>query len=82
VTRFIYSHPETFKIRLIPAPPQIDREDVRLTVDVPEDWDHALAIFEALGSEEFDWQRIADLLDHQPTLRRRMADLNRAQAVS
>ena len=81
VTRYIYSHPEKFTIRLIPAPSQIDREDVRLTVDIPEDWDHAVAILEALGSEEFDWQRITDLLDQQPTLRKRMADLNREYAV-
>jgi len=49
-----------------------------LTVDIEEDWDHALAIFEALGPEAMDWQRIAKLLDHQPDLRRRMAALNRA----
>ena len=78
VTRYIYSHPEKFKLRLIPAPTQIDRDDVRLTVDIEEDWDHALAIFEALGPEAMDWQRIAELLDHQPDLRRRMAALNRA----
>jgi spore coat polysaccharide biosynthesis protein SpsF len=81
VTRYIYSHPEKFKVRLIPAPSQIDREDVRLTVDIPEDWDHAVAILEALGSDEFDWQRIADLLDHHPSLRKRMADLNREYAA-
>jgi spore coat polysaccharide biosynthesis protein SpsF len=78
VTRYIYSHPEKFKLRLIPAPTQIDRDDVRLTVDIEEDWDHALAIFEALGPEAMDWQRIAELLDHQPALRKRMAALNRA----
>jgi len=77
VTRFLYSHPEKFKIRLIPAPSQFDRDDVRLPVDHEEDWEHLLTIFDALGSEEFDWQRIADLLDHQPNLRRRMAAMNR-----
>ena len=80
VTRYIYSHPEKFNLRLIPAPTAIDRDDVRLTVDIEEDWDHTLAIFEALGSDEFDWQRIADLLDHQPALRSRMAALNRAHS--
>lgn len=76
VTRYIYTRPERFRLRLIPAPPQLDRDDVRLTVDIEEDWDHALAIFEALGPD-LDLQRIADLLLHQPALRRRMADLNR-----
>ncbi|NUQ64857.1 MAG: NTP transferase domain-containing protein [Pirellulales bacterium] len=82
VTRYLVSHPEKFTIRLIPVPAQIDRDDVRLTVDIEEDWENTLAIFEALGPEELDWQRIADLLDHQPALRKRMAALNRADAKS
>ena len=80
VTRYIYSHPEQFNLRLIPAPPQIDRDDVRLTVDIEEDWEHAITIFEALGPDELDWQRIARLLDHQPAMRERMATLNRTHA--
>jgi spore coat polysaccharide biosynthesis protein SpsF len=78
VTRYIYSHPDKFQLRLIPAPAEIDREDVRLAVDLEEDWDHVLAICEALGPERMDWQRIASLLNHQPALRSRMAVLNRA----
>ncbi|MHC4402766.1 MAG: NTP transferase domain-containing protein [Planctomycetota bacterium] len=79
-TRFLFDHPKTFHVRLIPAPEQIDRDDVRLTFDIEEDWEHTLTIFEALGPEELDWQRIADLLVHQPALRKRMAALNRAHA--
>jgi spore coat polysaccharide biosynthesis protein SpsF len=79
-TRYLYSHPEKFNLCLIPAPEQIDRDDVRLTVDIEEDWEHTVAIFEALGPDELDWQRIADLLVHQPALRKRMADLNRVHA--
>ncbi len=79
-TRYLYCHPQKFNVRLIPAPEQIDRDDVRLTVDIEEDWEHALAIFEALGPDELDWQRIADLLVHQPALRKRMAALNRVHA--
>jgi len=80
VTRYLYRHPEKFKVRLIPAPEQIDRDDVRLTVDIEEDWEHTLVIFEALGPDELDWQRIAELLVHQPALRKRMAALNRVHA--
>jgi spore coat polysaccharide biosynthesis protein SpsF len=80
VTRYMYSHPERFQVRLIPAPTQLDRDDVRLTVDLDEDWEHAQAIYEALGPEELDWQRIAELLDGQPDLRSRMAVLNRKYA--
>jgi spore coat polysaccharide biosynthesis protein SpsF (cytidylyltransferase family) len=77
VTRYICAHPAKFHLQLIPAPAEIDREDVRLTVDMEEDWDHALAIYDALGSDWQDWRRIARLLDHQPALRSRMAAMNR-----
>jgi len=80
VTRYLYTHPERFHVRLIPVPSRIDREDVRLRIDLEEDWDHTLTIFDAIGPEELDWQRIAELLDHQPALRRRMAALNRVHA--
>jgi spore coat polysaccharide biosynthesis protein SpsF len=76
-TRYIYSHPEQFQLRLIPAPMEFDREDVRLTIDIEEDWEHISAIFDALGDEWSDWRQVARLLDHQPALRRRMAALNR-----
>lgn len=79
-TRYVYSHPEKFNVRLLPAPAKIDRDDVRLTVDIEEDWENTVVIFEALGPDQFDWQRIADLLDHQPALRKRMAALNRVHA--
>lgn len=78
MTRYIYSHPEEFNLRLIPAPSGIDRDDVRLTVDIEEDLDHVQTIIEALGPESLGWQRIAALLDHQPAMRRRMAALNLA----
>jgi spore coat polysaccharide biosynthesis protein SpsF len=80
VTRYLYRHPRRFRVHLIPAPAEIDREDVRLTLEGDEDWDHALAIYDALGPEAFDWQRIAGFLNHQPAMRRRMAVLNRASA--
>jgi spore coat polysaccharide biosynthesis protein SpsF len=77
VTSFLYSHPEQFNVRLIPLPAELDRDDVRLKIDFEEDWEHAQAIYEALGPDEWDWRRVADLLEHQPVLRWRMAVLNR-----
>jgi spore coat polysaccharide biosynthesis protein SpsF (cytidylyltransferase family) len=51
---------------------------VRLTIGGEEDWEHAQAIYDALGPDEMSWQRIAGLLDQQPELRQRMAVLNRS----
>lgn len=78
VTGHLYAHPELFNVRLIPLPAELDREDLRLKIDFEEDWDHAQVIYEALGPDEWDWQRIADFLGHQPAMRKRMALLNRA----
>ena len=77
VTSYVYSHPEEFKLRLIPVPPDLDRDDLRLTIELEEDFEHVQAIFEALGHDELDWRGIAGLLKQQPGLRQRMAALNR-----
>ncbi|HOM15981.1 MAG TPA: NTP transferase domain-containing protein [Thermoguttaceae bacterium] len=77
VTRYLYTHPEKFRVHLAPVPAQIDREDIRLSVDLEEDWELTVTIYEALGPERLEWQRIVSLLDHQPAIRRRMEALNR-----
>ena len=77
--RYVYSHPEVFQLRLIAVPQQLDRNDLRLAVHGDEDRDHAQIIFDALGPEKLEWQRIAELLDQQPALRQRMAMLNQAE---
>lgn len=63
VTRFLYTHPERFQVRLLPAPPQLDREDVRLALNFAEDWERAETIFETLGPDRLDWRRVAGLVD-------------------
>jgi spore coat polysaccharide biosynthesis protein SpsF len=80
-TRYLYSHPEKFGVHLIPAPAEIDRDDVRLTIANDDDWDNALDIVDALGPEALDWQRIARFLNHQPAMRQRMAARNKACSV-
>ncbi len=66
VTRYLYSHPETFRLRLIPVPSELDRDDLRLTVEHEEDWEHLHTIYDALGHEGFEWRQIADLLHRNP----------------
>jgi spore coat polysaccharide biosynthesis protein SpsF len=78
--RFLHSHPELFQLRLVPVPEQLDREDVRLLLEVEEDWDHAQMILEALGQDNLDYQGIANLLYQHPKMRARMAALNQSGA--
>jgi spore coat polysaccharide biosynthesis protein SpsF len=81
-TRFLYSHPEIFALRLVDVPRQLDRDDVRLAIQDEEDWEHVQIILDALGPESLDWQIITALLDRQPGIRERMARLNRAEAAA
>ena len=76
-TRSIYTHPDLFALKWLPAPRQLDRDDLRLAIQDEEDWEHVQLILDALGPESLDWQYIASLLDRQPKMRARMADRNR-----
>ena len=76
VTRYLYSRPDKFLVRMIPVPVQLDRDDLRLRIESADDWEHAQQIVDALGDEHLDWQRIAELLAQQPNLRKRMAAMN------
>lgn len=82
VARYLYARPEKFSVRLLPVPDKLDRDDVRLAVHSQEDWEHTETIFEALGPDRLDWQRIAGLLEDQPALRERMAVLNQSVTVA
>ena len=62
------------------APAAITAYTYNCKVVPGEDWEHAEAIFDALGPESLDWQGIAGLLEQQPALRQRMALLNREAA--
>ena len=58
-----------------------DEKAFRLAIDHAQDWEHAHVIFDALGPERLDWQRIAELLGNHPEMRKEMASLNRACAA-
>lgn len=75
-SRFLQQHADWCRWRLLPLPAGLDQHDVRLALDVEEDWEHAEQIFDALGHDTMEWQQLADLLKQQPRLRARMARLN------
>ena len=81
ITPYIYSHPEEFKIRLIPVPTELDCNDIRLSIHSEEDWNHADLVLDALGTDDVDWQRIAGLLSQQPEIREQMQRLNQSTEI-
>ncbi len=68
-TRYLCSHPETFPLRFIAIPRELERESVRLAWDGEEAWEHALTLHDALGHEHVNWRRLAGLLHGSPSRR-------------
>ena len=66
VTPFIYRRPERF--RLVEVLNDVDLSDLRWTVDTPDDFSFARAVYDALGAE-FEVADVLALLERRPALR-------------
>lgn len=80
-SRYVHSHPDLFQVRLLPLQPPYDFRDVRLSLEQPEDWEHAQILFETLKEQGLSWPAIADLVRRNSVLRTRMNQLNRLERV-
>jgi spore coat polysaccharide biosynthesis protein SpsF len=65
-TRFLCSRPERFHLRFIPVPAALESDNLRLSVDDHESWEHAQTIYDWMGPEGFDWRSIAQVLGGAP----------------
>jgi len=77
VTNFIYSNPDLFKVRFIPADPLVfSRTDIRMTLDTLEDFKIQQGIFDAISKENpnFAIREIIYWLDKHPEIINRMKD--------
>lgn len=76
VTNFIYGNPEDFSIRLLPLPEELRaRNDIRLTVDTPEDFQMASEIFAELEAKGNSLSDLIKLIDERPEMLQRMQQL-------
>lgn len=75
VTNYIYAHPELFKIHFLTPNSAIKgRNDIRLTIDTPEDFNCAREIYRDLAAEgtEITLSNILSYIDHHEYLKLRM----------
>jgi spore coat polysaccharide biosynthesis protein SpsF len=70
VTLYLADHPELFKVQRVPAPEAIQRPDIRLTVDNPEDLILVRLLHSALQKrdESITVERIVKHLESHPEL--------------
>ena len=64
-TNHLVARPEKYSITLLPLPPEIDRDDLRLTLRSGTDWAKAEQIAEVLGLDKVDWKEIAELFEKE-----------------
>lgn len=76
ISRSFLDYPELFAQETLPVPESLNRNDIRCSVSIEEDWEELLSIVDALDTEMIHWQDIVCILDHQPTIRSRMAERN------
>ena len=83
IERFILRHRDQFKISALPIPPQHNRLDLRLTVDLPEDLIVCRAVYNALKSGGFpiSLTDIIEFLDARPDLLALVADMGPRRSV-
>ena len=75
VTYYIYNHPEDFKCEWIVGPAFLQgRDDIRLTIDTPEDLINALKVYSDLKKEDenFTLQDVVSYLDSHEEIKQSM----------
>ena len=68
---YIREHRDQFQLAVVPVPPPVQRQDLRLTIDYPEDLVLCRRIYEALAASapRIPLTSIVTFLDGQPELR-------------
>ncbi|MCD0486910.1 hypothetical protein LPB86_01635 [Pedobacter sp. MC2016-14] len=77
VTNYIYGHPESFKVKFIPANQRLEgRVDIRMTLDTPEDFEILSQLYARLTSTYgavFGIAQIVDFLDTHVGYKQKMS---------
>lgn len=67
VTPYFYQNPELFKLGYVTQ--NVDQNEMRWTVDTPDDLRFISALYERLGGDdEFSWREVLALLEREPKL--------------
>ena len=74
VTYYIYNHPYDFNLSFLNVPPELERDDVRLTIDIKEDFEICREILNHFfrNNIEMNYKNILNYIDNNPLLLERM----------
>lgn len=72
VTKYIYEHPSDFNLKILPIPPELNKVDLRLTVDTKADFKIARLVYSFVG--ENHWLYVANWCYNQPEILKKMKE--------
>lgn len=76
VTNYIYGHPDLFQVKLLPAPEIIkDRNDLRFTIDTPEDFANMQKLYPLIEKNggDFSIENLVRTTDNHAEIKKVMA---------
>jgi spore coat polysaccharide biosynthesis protein SpsF len=75
VARYIWEHPNEYKIKNVKAPPDFNFSHLRFTIDYPEDIQLAREIYERLNGYKFTTTDLIELYKKEPAIFDKTKDL-------
>ena len=74
VTYYIFNHPYDFNLSFLNVPPELERDDIRLTIDIKEDFEICKEILNHLFRNNIDmnYKNILNYINNNPLLLERM----------
>ncbi|RZI42063.1 acylneuraminate cytidylyltransferase [Herbaspirillum sp. HC18] len=68
VVRYIWEHPEAYRISNIEAPEELRYPELRMTIDYPEDMEQAREVYATFGDALFTTRQILELYRKRPDI--------------
>lgn len=68
--------PGAYHLKFVPIPDQLNRDDLRFSIEVEADWDDAEMLCETLQEADSQWQELAQLVLANADMRDAMAHRN------
>lgn len=73
---WLMTAPGAYHFHFIPVPDQLDRADLRFSIETEADWDDAVVLCETMQGADSQWQELAQLVLANANLRNSMARRN------
>ena len=70
VTPYIVRHPDRFREKILPIPPELNEVSIRLTVDSEQDFEIAQEVYEHIGEKH--WHHVLGYVEHNKLMQANM----------